>query len=121
MGTDGVSPNDRPRVRVYLKNVPYPATETDVARWCENTLAMLKIADVIAYQVVVPTWPSGDSKGFAFATLIFPNGVDRENWRRLDGEFFSGRRITAEESRGEPPAKRGRRHDDGSTAAEGAG
>lgn len=73
--------DDRVVVRLVLKNVPYRATPSDIARFCA---AVGTVMDV--------TMPHHKDTGlrteFVFVTLRLYSGRPREDWHLLDAGFI---------------------------------
>lgn len=79
-------------MKLYVGNVPYPASETDLANWLtENGIA----ADAIT---LVRDRLSGESRGFGFIEINDP-GEAHTMIHNCHGKQFMGRALVVSEAR----------------------
>ncbi len=83
-------------MKLYVGNVPYPASETDLADWlAENGIA----TDAIT---LVRDRLSGESRGFGFVEVNDPNEAEAMI-HNCHGKQFMGRALVISEARPKIP------------------
>lgn len=78
------------QVRLFLGNIPFRATEEEIAEFCAPVAARV-------IQVTIPAdRETGKTKGYAFAEIVLREQAPEDDWKRLDKRMIQGRQINVE-------------------------